>query len=134
MEPWTENAKKCRLLSRVLLGLALIGLGVVAFIHHLGYLDLALSGRLWPLALIFLGVLRLLARGPFHWGGHALVLGGLCWLAGAHGHQHLVHRFWPLILVWVGLVVLARGCFQADSHVQGRFCDDAREGDHDTRS
>ena len=124
------------LVAWVVLGVALMVAGVAAFMRNLGFLDLALSRQVWPLALIFFGILHVIAHGPFRWGGHAMILGGLFWLLGTNGHQALVHHWWPLSLVWIGLVFVARAVFcKWDRSSQGGqgFCDDTEEGIHDTR-
>nr|WP_320131683.1 hypothetical protein [uncultured Holophaga sp.] len=134
MNIWCNRKDKGHLASSILLGLALMGMGGVLYARHMGFLDITLSRHLWPWVLVFFGVLRLIARGPLHWGGHAMILGGLFWLLGVTGHHGLAHQVWPLALVWVGMVMVLRSVlgerFKGHRRESG-FCEDAREDAHD---
>jgi hypothetical protein len=97
-----------RAAGRVLLGLCVIAAGGAMLLGNLGLLQLDFSYRLWPLILVALGLAKLVEKGALSGGGHWLILLGLFLLAGFLEREDLIERWWPLAVIWIGLLVSAR--------------------------
>lgn len=95
---------------RFVLGLAFIGLGLLATLDRLSWFEPSLLRTLWPLAFVLFGVLRLARPGPAgsRVAGLALIAVG-AWLT---AHQFGLVPFsmrdlWPLIAIGIGVALLA---------------------------
>jgi Domain of unknown function (DUF5668) len=97
-----------RAAGRVLIGLCVIAAGAALLMSNLGLLHLEVSYRLWPLILVALGLAKLVEQGALRGGGHWLILLGLFLLAGFLEREDLIERWWPLAVVWIGLLISAR--------------------------
>ena len=97
-----------RAVGRILLGCLAIVAGLLLLGHNLGYFTIQVSYRLWPLILVALGLVKLVEKGPLSGGGHWLVFLGLFLLAGFLEREDLIERWWPLAVIWFGLLVSAR--------------------------
>ena len=104
-------------LAALVLGLGLIALGVVHGLKALGYLDLEGLLFFWPSALAVLALVFFARRGFLAFGGHVILLAAVALQAKAMGHGDLVHRAWPVALIWVGLVQVFRSLLR-----KGRAC------------
>jgi hypothetical protein len=101
--------------GQVLLGLALIVLGLGFLLHRLDLWHIHLSARYWPFILIFIGAARLL-YGPFRTRRGRTRRGGV-WMINI-GLWGLISEFqlfgldygtsWPLLIVAVGLNIVWR--------------------------
>ena len=89
-------------------GLFLILLGVLLALDQWGQVPFHGLGHYWPLILIAFGLGRMVDRGPLHAGAHWILLVGLYFELERNGHSEFVHRFWPLGLVWIGLIMTLR--------------------------
>lgn len=94
-----------RIPTGVVFGLVLAGIGGLALVHNLGYLEVEDLFRLWPGFLLFMGMVSLINHGPLKVGGHVLIVIGLFLMAGFNNYAPEAERFWPLGIVWVGLVM-----------------------------
>ncbi|WP_457419560.1 LiaI-LiaF-like domain-containing protein [Roseateles sp. P5_E7] len=99
---------------RILFGLAVIGVGVLALLDNLHFFDIALLRTFWPLGLVLWGLGRL--AWPRQSGGAMVglvVIGvGLVLTAQNLGYMHFHWRdWWPVIIIVVGLSILMRGFF-----------------------
>ena len=97
-----------RAAGRVLLGLLVIAAGAALLLSNLGLLHFEVTYRLWPLILVALGLAKLVEKGFLRVGGHWLILLGLFLLAGFMEREDLIERWWPLAIVWIGLLISAR--------------------------
>jgi hypothetical protein len=97
-----------RAAGRVLLGLCVIAAGGALLLSNLGLLPFEVSYRLWPLILVALGLAKLVEKGALAGGGHWLILLGLFLLAGFLEREDLIERWWPLVVIWIGLLISAR--------------------------
>lgn len=97
-----------RAAGRVLLGLCVIAAGAALLASNLGLMPFEISYRLWPLILVALGLAKLVEKGALSGGGHWLILLGLFLLAGFLEREDLVERWWPLAIIWAGLLISAR--------------------------
>ena len=94
---------------RIMLGISAIVAGTALLIVNLNMMPSVEVFRWWPLLLLALAMGRFLDRG-FIWGtgGHVLLWIGILGLLGETGHDELTHRWWPLILVYFGVLVALR--------------------------
>jgi hypothetical protein len=97
-----------RAAGRVLLGLLVIAAGAALLMSNLGLLHIEAGYRLWPLILVALGLAKLVERGVLSGGGHWLIFLGLFLLAGFMEREDLIERWWPLAVVWIGLLISAK--------------------------
>ena len=104
-EAWREQRHHRRHLGT---GIFLILLGLLLAFSQWGHAPFHDLGRHWPLILIALAAGRFVDRGFFHSGAHWLLLVGLYFELERNGQADLVHHFWPLGLVWIGLIMTLR--------------------------
>ncbi len=99
---------------RILFGLAVIGVGVLALLDNLQLFDIALLRTLWPLGLVLWGLGRLAWPRQAGSGMAGLVAIGVGLALTAHnlGWLHFRWRdWWPVLLIVVGLSIVMRGFF-----------------------
>jgi hypothetical protein len=99
---------------RILFGLAVIGIGVLALLDNLHLFDIALLRTFWPLGLVLWGLSRL--AWPRHRGsglfGLILIGVGLVLTGQNLGYVHFHWRdWWPVLVILGGLSILMRGFF-----------------------
>jgi len=94
---------------RLILGLVAILVGAAILLQNMNLLPSDQVFRWWPLLLLALAAGRFLDRG-FIWGtgGHVLLWVGVLGLLGETGHEELIHRWWPMILVYFGALMAIR--------------------------
>lgn len=112
-----------RMAGRVFLGLCLAAGGALMLLNNLGSLPIHLDWRLWPLFLIALAGARMVERGVLRGGPHALVLVALFLLAVGYERDDLIDRWWPLAIVWWGLLMTLKAVFLKPSQAPPT-CDD----------
>jgi len=98
-----------RFSSRLILGIAAIVIGAALLLANLNLLPPDQIFRWWPLLLLALAAGRFLDRG-FIWGngGHILLWVGVVGLLGETGHDEIIQRWWPMILVYFGALTALR--------------------------
>jgi len=134
-----SDPSTARLIRRVIFGMAVIGVGVVLLLNNLGILDFELTLRFWPCILVLMGVTNLATRSPLNTGGHVLILIGIGLQMAFLDHGWMLDRWWPLGLVWVGLVITARTIWNAskakrEARSEPTICEDATERNHEHQS
>ena len=87
--------------SRLILGLTIMTAGLLLALDNLGLVDSSLFFRFWPLALVILGILKLMSPPGQRSGGLAFVLLGVFLLAFTSGHMNF-QRLWALLLLLAG--------------------------------
>ena len=104
-----SEAGYSRFSFRLILGTAAIVVGTALLLDNLGMLPSYQVFRWWPLLLLALAVSKFMDQG-FIWstGGHALFWLGVLGLLGESGHDQIIHRWWPIILVYFGALVAIR--------------------------
>jgi hypothetical protein len=97
--------------TKLVFGLIVIAVGLIFMVDSLHLYDAWNLLNWWPLALAALGLARLVQDGP-------LSLRGQLWLAFSvagfiqqFGPWGLLDRWWPIFLVWGGLIVTLRAIF-----------------------
>lgn len=97
-----------RIPGPVVFGLLLMSIGAVVLLHNLGVLSIEATWRLWPAVFLFSGLIKLVNNGVLSVGAHVELALGTILLAGFNNYAPEAEKFWPLALVWVGLVVLVK--------------------------
>jgi predicted membrane protein len=95
--------------AQIVIGLFVIGIGTVFLLDNLGWLNLDFTLHLWPAALIFFGILKLLQTrtpGGAVVGGVLVLVGGLIMLKDTGLISISWQSLWPLILIGLGLSVV----------------------------
>lgn len=90
----------------VLTGLLLIGIGLIFLASNMGAMPEINMARQWPLILVAIGVIKILAPGEdSRWDGVSLILIAGIFLA--HNYRVMrIHDSWPLFIVVAGLTVM----------------------------
>lgn len=97
-----------RQLSRLVIGLFIIGVGLVALLDNTRIFDASALRPYWPMVLVVLGVVRLFSWRSF-FGSAALIFIGLLLTAQNLGYMHLHWRdWWPVLLIIGGASILLR--------------------------
>lgn len=92
-------------------GIMLIAVGALFLAGTLGTIDVGtLIRRWWPLVLVLVGVERLLLAPHHRTGGFTVMAIGAALLAFTLGAVpwHWIGRFWPLLLIGLGLWLVLR--------------------------
>lgn len=94
---------------RLALGLVAIAVGTALLLDNMSLLPSEQIFRWWPLLLLALAAGRFVDRG-FIWGtgGHVLLWVGILGLLGESGHDEIIQRWWPMILVYFGALMALR--------------------------
>lgn len=102
--------------GRLVFGLGLICFGLL-FLgyrlhlipdHFFALIPLDEPWRFWPMILVVLGLSKIASHGVLHGKGHFLLAIGGVFQLGMLEHEELVWTWWPLLLVWWGILVMLR--------------------------
>ena len=104
MGAWRERRPRRHLGT----GIVLILVGLILAFDPWGHSPFHDIGRHWPLILVALGIGKLVDRGLLSTGAHWLLLVGLYFELHADARFAYLDRFWPLGLVWIGLIMTLR--------------------------
>lgn len=115
--------------GRVLVGLAIVAVGIIMLIDRMGFADIHLSGRFWPLILIGLGLIKMFDP-PQRDGHRSRRSGGWLLWVGVWGLVSEFHVLgleyatsWPLLVIGVGIGMVWRAFAEPraprDRSVQG---------------
>jgi len=100
--------------KRVIFGLGVIGIGVLALLDNLHVFGWPLLRTLWPLVFVLWGLGRMLwPRHPGSWlfGLVLIAVGALMTLQNLDAVQLNLHDWWPVIVILAGLSILLRGAY-----------------------
>jgi hypothetical protein len=92
----------------VVLGLLLMLCGGALLAHNMRWMHIEDLLQYWPVGLVLLGLAHLLNRGLLSTWGHILIAVGTFLLAGFLGYDDQVERYWPLAIVYVGVIMTLR--------------------------
>jgi predicted membrane protein len=101
--------------------LVLIGVGVLLLLNQNGILRIADVWRLWPLALVIGGLVRLTqfgSTGKFM-GALMISLGAVLELAEFHLIPYRIFDLWPLFIIAIGLLLLFQSLQPKDPQEEG---------------
>ena len=103
---------------KLVVGLLVIALGIILLGQQLQWFEAWQVLAWWPVALAALGLARLVQDGPLSFRGHFLLAFSAAGFLQQFGPWGLLERWWPIGLVWAGIVVTLRALFprpKADS-------------------
>lgn len=109
---------------KLLMGLILVGLGVVFYLHNIHALELERIWRFWPAILAILALERFVNRGILAMEGHTLLLLAAAFQLYFLERYSLIERWWPLAVIWIGVVITLRALFPSQRR---RLCQDSEE-------
>jgi len=119
--------------SQLIVGVAVVIIGMVFLLDNLGWLDLNFTLHLWPTVLIFFGILKVVQTRTTSGAvvGGALILVGSLILLKETGFIDIAWRsLWPLILIAAGLSVMfksttGRSFFEPRADMLDKTSDDS---------
>lgn len=112
-------------MAPVAFGVALVLLGFLLLAERTAPEAARRIAHWWPLLLSLVALGRMVDRGPFHLGAHILMGLSFVLLAASFQRMDLVDRYWPLGVIWLGLVITGcafaprRACPDSDSTPEG---------------
>ena len=109
---------------RLIVGLILMTLGVVFYLHNVNLLELDRVWRFWPLLMGVLALERFINRGPLAMEGHVLLIVATGLQLMFLERYSLLERWWPLAVIWLGIVIVLRALFPDQRR---RLCQDSEE-------
>lgn len=130
----SKNRRPRRLPPGLVFGLCVIALGVAFLAHNLGRFDIEDSLRWWPALMVIAGIVHLINHHFFKVFGHVLLAGGTIALLDQLGYYRQAETWWPMSLVWIGLVVIGRAFWRnrALPVEPVRACQDVSEERHES--
>jgi hypothetical protein len=123
LHPIPENR---RLAGRVFLGLCLAVAGALLLMNNLGTLPFNVDWRFWPVFLMALAGARMVECGILRGGPHVLLMVALFLLAVSFERDDLLERWWPVTIVWGGILLTLKAAFQKPKLAPGP-CEDQTE-------
>lgn len=100
-----------RMAGRIFLGLCLAAAGGLLLLNNLGALPVHVDWRFWPVFLLALAGARMVERGVLRSGPHVLAMVGLFLLAVSFERDDLIERWWPVAIVWGGILLTLKAVF-----------------------
>lgn len=127
-----QYERKTHFTTKLVIGVLFMAFGAAFLLHNLDIVDVDHTLRFWPTALIILGLERLYTRGFLRaTGGHVLILVGLWFQLWCLEKDFLMDRWWPLGIVWIGLILTLRALWPKPkpepTQDSETFCQDSNE-------
>ena len=97
--------------TKLVFGLIVIAFGLILMADRLRWYDAWHLLNWWPLALAAIGLARLVQDGPLSLRGHFWLGFAVAGFLQQFGPWGLLNRWWPVFLVWGGIVVTLRAVF-----------------------
>jgi hypothetical protein len=97
--------------TKLVFGLTVIALGLILMADSLRWYDAWHLLYWWPLVPAAFGLARLVQDGPLSLRGHVWLWFSLAGFIQQFGPWGLLERWWPIFLVWGGVVVTLRAIF-----------------------
>jgi hypothetical protein len=118
--------RRDRFISKMVIGIGLILMGAIFALQNIGIIPWGGTFRFWPLLLMFFALVHFANRGFFSVMGHAMFLGGVALQVKSLGHADLLQQWWPVSLIWLGLVITLRSlCRQRRNALFEASCQDS---------
>ena len=97
--------------TRLVFGLTVIALGLILMAYRLRWYDGYHLLSWWPVPLAAFGLARLVQDGPLSFRGHVWLGFSVAGFISQFGPWGLLERWWPVFVVWGGVVVTLRAIF-----------------------
>ncbi|MDE3033627.1 MAG: hypothetical protein KGI56_08195 [Acidobacteriota bacterium] len=110
-----EQHTRRRAGARLGAGIALIGIGVLLAFEQWHTGSLRHLSTHWPLLLLIPALIAMIERSWFHIGAHLTVLAAAGLELHQLGHDAILQAWWPLGIVWIGLVLTLRSLLPRDN-------------------
>jgi hypothetical protein len=104
--------------TKLIFGLIVIALGLILMADSLRWHDAWHLLIWWPLALTAFGLARLAQDGPLSLSGHIWLGLSVAGFISQFGPWGLLERWWPVFLVWGGMIVTLRAIFPQPKRIQ----------------
>ncbi|UTH73547.1 LiaI-LiaF-like domain-containing protein [Chromobacterium sp. IIBBL 290-4] len=112
MRHWHDQDFRQPPARRIGFGLFVIVVGVLILLNNLNVFNVFGALQFWPVFFILVGAMQFFHRGqPFQYvfGGGLMTLGGLLILRQAGYLSFNLHDWWPVLLIFAGVMVIMRG-------------------------
>jgi hypothetical protein len=96
---------------KLVFGLSVMAIGLILLADALRWADAWQLLTWWPLALLAFGFARLTQDGPLSLRGHVWLALAVAGFASQFGPWGLLEKWWPVFLVWGGIIVALRALF-----------------------
>ena len=120
-------------LSHLILGLAIVAIGLGLLLDNMGIYPIGDLWRYWPVILIILGISKVMdspVGGGKLWGGFLFLLGCGFLADNLHLFHFSFNLFWPLLIIYFGAMMLWRSLAPAS----GWSCSSTNAGGRDPNS
>ncbi len=97
--------------TKLVFGLTVIALGLIFLADSMRWYDAWHLLTWWPVVLAAFGLARLAQDGPLSLRGHVWLTFSVAGFISQFGPWGLLERWWPVFLVWGGLIVTLRAIF-----------------------
>jgi hypothetical protein len=97
--------------TKLVFGLVVIALGLILMADRLRWYEAWHLLTWWPLALAAIGIAHLIRDGFLSRGGHIWLAFAVAGFIQQFGPWGLLDRWWPVFLVWGGLIFTLRAIF-----------------------
>jgi hypothetical protein len=97
--------------AKLVFGLVVIAVGLILLADTFHWYDAWHLMAWWPLALAAFGAARIVQDGPLSFRGHVWLGFAVAGFISQFGPWGLLERWWPVFLVWGGILVTLRAVF-----------------------
>ena len=104
--------------TKLVFGLTVVALGLIFLADSLRWYDAWHLLEWWPLVLAAFGLARLAQDGVLSLRGHIWLAFATAGFISQFGPWGLLERWWPLFLVWGGVIVTLRAVFPQPKRVK----------------
>jgi len=104
--------------TKLVFGLTVIALGLILMADSLHWYDAWYLLNWWPVALAAFGLARLVQDGVLSLRGHVWLAFSVAGFIHQFGPWGLLERWWPVFLVWGGIIVTLRAIFPQPKRVR----------------
>jgi hypothetical protein len=104
--------------TKLVFGLIVIVVGLILMVDSLHLYDAWRLLTWWPLALAAIGIAHLVRDGFLSRGGHIWLAFSVAGFIQQFGPWGLLDRWWPVFLVWGGIIVTLRAIFPQPKRIK----------------